>query len=85
MIFTSLNGTEPAQAVLDGLRGSFVLHHTGSMTPSAGQSLAVQVAPESGTGALVGLSGTLAIEIAADGQHFYTFDYALPDAPAGDG
>jgi hypothetical protein len=33
--------------------------------------------PDSGTGDLVGISGTMTIDI-KDGRHVYTFDYSLP-------
>lgn len=64
--------------ILDGRAGSFLMHHTGVMARGT-PSLAIGVVPDSGTGALVGLRGTLAIDI-ADGKHAYTFDYTLPDA-----
>jgi len=67
---------EKVEGTLDGRSGSFVLHHNGTMTPADGQRLSVSVAPLSGTGELAGLSGTMAIDI-VDGQHFYSFDYAL--------
>jgi hypothetical protein len=67
---------ERVEGTLDGKRGTFVLHHNGTMTPADGQKLEVRVAPLSGTGELAGLSGRMAIEI-VDGKHFYTFDYAL--------
>ncbi|MDB5430282.1 MAG: hypothetical protein JWP35_1398 [Caulobacter sp.] len=63
---------------LGGRQGSFFLMHTGVM--DRGQpSLTVQVVPDSGTGALTGLSGRMTIDI-ADGKHSYGFDYELPDA-----
>lgn len=62
---------------LHGKQGSFVLHHTGVMDKGA-QSLSVRVVPDSGTGALVGLSGGYSIDI-KDGVHFYVFAYELPD------
>jgi hypothetical protein len=44
-----------------------------------GQSqLTVAVVPDSGTDELLDISGNLSIEI-ADGKHFYTFDYTLPE------
>jgi hypothetical protein len=63
---------------LDGRTGTFVLQHSG--TTNRGQaSLSVTVVPDSGTGELAGLAGTMAIDI-VDGAHFYRFDYTL--APA---
>ena len=40
------------------------------------QSLQIMVVPDSGSGELTGLSGTMDIRI-EDGQHFYDFDYRL--------
>ena len=37
------------------------------------------VVPDSGTGELAGISGTLIITI-IEGKHFYEFDYSLPAA-----
>jgi hypothetical protein len=61
---------------LGGKSGSFILVHRGTMTKSA-QELSVIVVPDSGTGELKGISGTLDIQI-TDGKHFYTMDYTLP-------
>ncbi len=66
---------------LGGRRGSFVLHHAGTMTRE-GQQLSVRVAPSSGTGELSGLEGTMNIVIAAGGKHSYEFEYTLPDPVA---
>jgi len=41
------------------------------------QGRSVTVVPDSGTGQLAGLSGSMAIKI-SDGKHFYEFEYALP-------
>ena len=41
--------------------------------------LSVTVVPDSGTGALVGLSGRMTIDI-IDGKHLYTFDYNIDGA-----
>jgi hypothetical protein len=38
--------------------------------------LTITVVPDSGTGALVGLAGAMAIQI-ADGKHSYDFEYTL--------
>ena len=58
---------------LHGRRGAFVLQHDGIMTRGAPQ-LTITVVPDSGTDELVGLAGTMAIDI-VDGEHFYKFDY----------
>jgi hypothetical protein len=65
---------------LAGRTGSFHLQHTGVMTRGT-PSLTISVVPDSGTGELTGLTGTMAIQIAADGAHYYTFDYQLPGRP----
>lgn len=66
---------ERVTGTLDGRSGSFVLLHTGVMTRGA-RALGVTVVPDSGTGALKGLSGAMDIEIVA-GQHHYRFEYEL--------
>lgn len=72
---------ERVSGALGGRKGSFVLQHSGTMNRGAAQ-LTLTVVPDSGTDALTGLSGAMAIRIDS-GQHFYTFDYALPPADAG--
>jgi len=66
---------ERVTGTLHGRSGSFVLVHRGVMTAS-GQTLSIEVVPDTGTGALAGLSGTLGIRIEG-GKHFYDFEYAL--------
>ena len=66
---------ERVQATLQGRSGSFVLQHSGIMNRGQGQ-LSVHVVPDSGTGELRGLSGTMKIEIVS-GKHLYSFDYTL--------
>ena len=58
-----------------GRSGTFVLHHTGIMNRGTPQ-LSIMVAPDSGTGELAGLAGTMEIVIEG-GKHFYHFDYTL--------
>jgi hypothetical protein len=67
---------ERVTATLAGRSGTFVLMHAGTRTRD-GQHLSITVAPESGTGDLTGIAGTLAINI-VDKQHLYEFDYTLP-------
>jgi hypothetical protein len=66
---------ERVEATLGGRRGTFVLQHSGTMNRGAPQ-LVVTVVPDSGTGALAGLTGTMAI-IIAGGHHSYEFEYEL--------
>ena len=69
---------ERVTGTLAGRKGSFVLHHTGIM--ERGQPrLTITVMPDSGTGDLKGITGTMNIIIAPDGKHSYDFDYQLPD------
>lgn len=62
------------------LTPQLVLQHTGTVTRGT-PSLSITVVPDSGTGALTGLTGTMAI-VMTGGTHAYEFDYALPiEAP----
>ncbi len=69
---------EIVDGTLHGRKGTFVLQHSGTMARGDAQ-LTLTVVPDSGTGALAGLEGRMAI-VVADGKHSYAFDYALPDA-----
>lgn len=68
---------EKFEGTLDGKTGSFTFAHHGVLDRGAPQQL-VQVVPDSGTGELAGLTGRMRIDIAADGEHTYHFEYALP-------
>jgi uncharacterized protein DUF3224 len=68
---------ERVNGTLKGRSGSFVLHHTGIMTRGVPQ-LSIEVAPDSGTDQLTGITGKMTINIAADGKHSYEFEYSLP-------
>ncbi|MGL6289073.1 MAG: DUF3224 domain-containing protein [Silanimonas sp.] len=68
---------ELVTGTLDGRKGSFVLQHSGVMDRGM-KRLFLEVVPDSATGELVGLSGRMGIDIAG-GEHFYRFDYALPE------
>jgi len=69
---------ERVKGTLDGRNGTFFFQHTGVMD-RGNATLALSVVPDSGTDALAGLHGKMAIDI-VDGQHFYTFDYGFRDA-----
>jgi hypothetical protein len=66
---------ERVSGTLAGRRGTFVLQHSGTMTRGAGQ-LVINVLPDSGTGDLAGLTGTMNI-IIDNGEHSYEFDYTV--------
>jgi hypothetical protein len=68
---------ERVEGKLHGREGSFVLQHTGTMSRGK-PSLLVTVVPDSGTGELSGLTGTLSINI-VDRKHYYEFTYELPE------
>ena len=60
---------------LDGHSGSFLTQHSGTLDRGT-PSLDLTVVPDTGTDALTGLRGRIAIDI-VDGKHFYTFDYDM--------
>lgn len=68
---------EQVTGTLHGRSGTFVLQHSGTMNRGA-PTLTVTVVPDSGTGELSGLAGTMTIEIDG-GQHWYEFEYTLPE------
>jgi hypothetical protein len=67
---------ERVRGTLHGRTGSFAVWHAGTMTRGK-QALTITVIPDSGTGELIGITGTMTIDI-RDGKHFYGMDYALP-------
>ncbi|MCK6544568.1 DUF3224 domain-containing protein [Myxococcota bacterium] len=60
---------------IDGRAGSFVVMHLGMMERGA-DSLVIRIVPDSGTGALAGIRGTMNIRI-IDGQHHYELDHSF--------
>lgn len=66
---------ERVAGVLHGRAGSFVLQHSGTMTRGQG-SLTISIVPDSGTGALKGIAGSMTIDI-VNGKHLFGFDYTL--------
>jgi len=69
---------ERVTGTLHGRSGSFVLQHNATMTRGE-PYLNIIVVPDSGSGALAGLSGKMNIIIAEGGKHSYEFEYKLPD------
>ena len=70
---------EQVTGTLAGRAGTFILQHSGTMTRGA-PALTLTVVPDSGSGELTGLAGTMQIDIAA-GAHAYRFDYELAGTP----
>jgi hypothetical protein len=68
---------EKVEGALHGRKGAFTLIHQGTMRRGGEYQLRVVVVPDSGTGELEGLSGTMTIRI-EKGAHYYDFDYSLP-------
>ncbi len=64
---------ERVVGTLAGRTGSFVLQHNTTMFRGEPRQ-SVMVVPDSGTDGLVGLAGTMTIEI-TDVKHFYHFEY----------
>jgi hypothetical protein len=71
---------ECVAATLAGRTGTFLLQHSGLMARGV-PTLSVIVVPDSGTGELRGLAGSLTIDI-VEKQHFYTLNYELPEKSA---
>jgi hypothetical protein len=66
---------EQVTGTLLGRTGSFVLQHSGTMNRGE-QELLITVVPDSGTGELAGLMGTMMI-IIEGGKHSYDFEYSI--------
>jgi len=85
-MLTAMSGTqgsagyvaiEKVTGTLGGRAGTFALQHSATMTRGE-PDLRIIVVPDSGTGALAGLVGTMKIVIADGGKHFYELEYSLP-------
>ena len=68
---------ELVTGALNGKHGSFALQHFATMDGN-GPSMQVIAVPGSGTGELKGIEGAFTIRV-ENGQHFYEFEYALPE------
>ena len=68
---------ERVRGTLHGRSGTFVLQHSATMNRGV-PSMSITVVPDSGTGELVGLSGSMKI-IIEQGKHSYEFEYTLAE------
>lgn len=66
---------EKVAGILAGRAGTFVLQHSATMTRGTPQ-LSITVVPDSGTGELSGMSGSMSVGI-EDGNHIYGLDYSI--------
>jgi hypothetical protein len=66
---------ETVTGTVQGRSGTFSLQHTGSMNRAV-PSLSVTVVPDSGTGELTGLSGSMQILVEGK-EHKYSFEYSI--------
>jgi hypothetical protein len=67
---------ERVTGTVAGRTGSFALQHYGIMNRGA-PTLTISVVPDSGTGQLAGLAGTMTIDV-VEGKHLYALEYTLP-------
>jgi hypothetical protein len=65
---------------LQGRTGSFVLQHSATMKRGTPES-SVTVVPDSGTGELRGITGTMTLIVAPDGSHSYEFEFRFEPPP----
>jgi len=68
-------GRMSLEKVFKGRQGSFILQHTGVMNRGE-QSLVITIVPDSGSGQLEGIRGTMTIKIEG-GKHSYELNYTL--------
>ncbi len=67
---------ERVSGKLGGRSGSFVFQHSSTMTRGK-PAQSIIVVPDSGTGELAGLSGSMVVNIAEGGAHSYDFEYSF--------
>lgn len=67
---------EKVEGTLKGRSGTFILQHAAVMNRGSA-TMGIVIVPDSGTGELAGVSGTLTINVEA-GVHSYKLDYTLP-------
>ena len=66
---------ETVTGSLDGRSGSFVLQHSSTLMRGE-PTQSITVVPDSGTGGLMGIVGSMLIRF-PEGKHAYTFEYEL--------
>jgi hypothetical protein len=66
---------ERFSGTIQGKRGTVALSHRGTMNRGA-QELSIEIVPDSGTGELAGIAGSMTIKI-ENGKHFCQLDYSI--------
>ena len=69
---------ESFEGALDGVGGTFNFVHAASTDGAVPVDLLFAVVPSSGTGGLVGISGSGFLRVDDDGTHRVRFEYELP-------
>jgi len=69
---------ERIEGTLRGRRGGFTVIHQSTMRRDGDYRMRIIIVPDSGTGELEGIDGTMTIRIEKGGAHFYDLDYTLP-------
>jgi hypothetical protein len=69
---------ERVSGTLGGKKGSFVFQHSSTMTRGK-PNQSIVVVPDSGTEELVGLSGSMVVNVADGGAHWYDFEYTFDE------
>jgi len=69
---------ERVEGTLRGRRGGFTVIHQSTMRRDGDYRMRIIIVPDSGTGELEGIDGTMTIRIEKGGAHFYDLDYTLP-------
>lgn len=70
---------EHMTGTLHGLAGGFVLQHSGLLS-RGDPSLVIAIVPDSGSGELEGIAGTMTVTI-EEGRHAYELEYTLTASP----
>lgn len=72
---------ELVRATLEGREGSFVLQHSSFLRRGEPEQ-SIRVVPDSGSGGLAGIRGSMRIDIGPGGAHAYEFTYDWDPVPA---
>jgi len=71
---------EKVTGSLQGRSGTFLLAHSGFMSGGAIGHWSLEIVPDSGTGALAGLRGTMKFAVVEGARHSYELEYSLSGA-----